>query len=117
MLKAEYIDTGRLRYVFRDFPLDRIHPQARKAAEAAHCAGEQGKYWEMHDLLFHNETTLQPERLHAYARRLGLDAAAFDHCLVEGRYATKVQQDVEEGTVAGIRGRLPSFWDKRARMA
>jgi protein-disulfide isomerase len=55
VLKAEYVDTGKLRYVFRDFSLDRIHTQARKAAEAAHCAGEQAQYWEMHDLLFRNQ--------------------------------------------------------------
>ena len=51
-LKSKYIDAGQLRYVFRDFPLDQIHPQARQAAESVHCAAEQGKYWEMHDLLF-----------------------------------------------------------------
>jgi protein-disulfide isomerase len=100
VLKAEYIESGRMRYVFRDFPLDRIHPQARKAAEAAHCAGEQGKYWEMHDLLFHNHKTLQPERLQAFAHPLGLDTTVFDHCLAEGKYAAKVQKDVEEAAVA-----------------
>jgi protein-disulfide isomerase len=62
-LKAEYIDTGKLRYVFRNFPIDRIHPFARKAAEAAHCAGDQGQYWEMHDRLFHNPKALQVEQL------------------------------------------------------
>src|SRR5437867_7147997 len=50
-LKKHYVDTGKVRYVFRDFPLDQMHPQARKAAEAAHCAVEQGKYWEMHEVL------------------------------------------------------------------
>ena len=59
VLKTEYIDAGKLRYVFRDFPLDSIHPQARKAAEAGHCAGDQGKYWEMHDLLFQNQRALR----------------------------------------------------------
>jgi protein-disulfide isomerase len=65
-LKAEYIDTGKVRYVFRDLPLDRLHPLARKAAEAAHCAGNQGHYWGMHDLLFQHQTALQREQLQAY---------------------------------------------------
>ena len=59
-LKRDYIDTGKVRYVFRDYPLAQIHPQARKAAEAAHCAGDQGKYWEMHDRLFRNQKALTP---------------------------------------------------------
>ena len=108
-LKAEYIETGKLRYVFRDFPLDRIHPQAREAAEGAHCAGEQGQYWAMHDLMFHNQEALQVEQLQAYARRIGLDAVAFDSCLERGTYAGAVQRDVEEGTVAGVQG-TPAFF-------
>jgi protein-disulfide isomerase len=108
-LKTEYIDTGKVRYVFRDFPLDRGHPQARKAAEASHCAGEQGKYWEMHELLFHNQKALQLEHLKAYARRLSLDASAFDACLEQGKYAAAVQKDVEEGTAAGVQG-TPGFF-------
>ena len=58
MLKTNYIDTGKVRYVFRDFPLDSIHPYARKAAEAAHCAGDQGKFWDMHDVMFTNQGEL-----------------------------------------------------------
>ena len=54
-IKKHYVDTGKVRYVFRDFPLDQLHRQARKAAEAVHCAGDHGKYWEMHDLLFQNQ--------------------------------------------------------------
>ena len=71
-LKKDYIDTGKLRYVFRDFPLDQLHPNARKAAEAAHCAGEQGKYWEMHDVLFQNQRALAPSQLTEYARAVGV---------------------------------------------
>ena len=77
VLKRDYIETGKLRYVFRDFPLDRLHPQARKVAEAAHCAGDQGKYWAMHDLLFQQQQALQVERLKGYARQLGLNDPAF----------------------------------------
>jgi protein-disulfide isomerase len=108
-LRHDYIDIGKLRYVFRDFPLDRLHPQARKAAEAAHCAGEQGKYWEMHDLLFHNRQALQVESLPGYARQLGLHAAAFTTCLTQGKYAAEVQQDLADGTTAGVQG-TPGFF-------
>ncbi len=108
-LKAEFIDTGKLRYVFRDFPLDSLHPQARKAAEAAHCAGDQGKYWEMHDLLFDNQRALGIEQLKTYARRLNLDATVFDRCLDQGTYAAEIQRDYTEGVAAGIRG-TPGFF-------
>lgn len=113
-LKAEYIDTGMVRYVFRDFPIDRGHPQARKAPEASHCAGEQGKYWEMHDLLFRNQKALQVEQLKRYARSLGLDAPAFDHCLEQGTYADDVQKDYEDGVAAGIQG-TPGFFLGKTR--
>jgi protein-disulfide isomerase len=111
-LKAEYIDTGKVRYVFRDFPIDRGHPQARKAAEASHCAGEQGMCWEMHDLLFRNQKALQVEQLKKYARSLGIDAPAFDRCLEEGKYAADVQKDYEDGVAAGIQGTPTLFLGK-----
>jgi protein-disulfide isomerase len=63
------------RYVLRDYPLDQIHPQARKVAEAAHCAGDQGKYWEMHDLLFRNQRALDMPQLGEHARALGCKRA------------------------------------------
>jgi protein-disulfide isomerase len=107
-LKRDYIDTGKLRYVFRDFPLDQLHPQARKAAEAARCAGEQGKFWEMHDLLFRNQKALQLEALTGYARQLGLQAPAFEACLAQGKYAPAIQQDLTAGTAAGVHG-TPGF--------
>jgi protein-disulfide isomerase len=108
-LKTEYVDTGKVRYIFRDFPIDKIHPQARKAAEAAHCAGEQNKYWEMHDLLFQNQNALKAENLQAYARSLGLEATAFDACLEQGKYAAKINTDYTDGSAAGITG-TPSFF-------
>jgi protein-disulfide isomerase len=107
-LKKGYIDTGKVRYVFRDFPLDQIHPQARKAAEAAHCAGEQGKYWEMHDLLFGNQQALQLPKLSEHARALGLDGAGFDQCLTSGTHAARVNQGLTDGHPAGVRG-TPGF--------
>jgi len=113
-LKNAYVDSGKARYVFRDFPIDNIHPQARKAAEAAHCAGDQGKYWEMHDLLFQNQQALAPEQLPDYAKRLGLDAAAFSACLDSAKHAGAVQQNYGDGAAAGVRG-TPSFIVGRTR--
>jgi protein-disulfide isomerase len=107
-LKQEYIEAGKLRYVFRDFPIEQIHPLARTAAEAARCAGDQGKYWEMHDLLFRNQQALQSEQLKAHAGRLQLDEKAFGACLEGGKHRTLVQQNYDEGISAGVRG-TPSF--------
>jgi protein-disulfide isomerase len=103
-LVKDYVDTGKVRYVFRDFPLAQIHPLATKAAEAARCAGEQGKYWEMHDRLFENQNALEPEKLPGHAKAIGLDETKFRQCFDAGRYASAVQQDLEAGTKIGIRG-------------
>jgi protein-disulfide isomerase len=108
-LKKDYIDTGKVRYVFRDFPLDSIHPQARKAAEAAHCAGEQGKYWEMHDRLFKNQRALMVENLKGLARDLGLNVDGFDSCLDQGKYANTVSEHLAAGSAVGVTG-TPSFF-------
>jgi protein-disulfide isomerase len=108
VLKKEYVDTGRVRYVFRDFPLDQLHPQARKAAEAAHCAGEQGKYWEMHEVLFRNYRALAPAQLAGHARAAGIDAARFSECLASGRFAVRVAQGVADGSAIGVQG-TPTF--------
>lgn len=107
-LKKEYIDTGKVRYVFRDFPLDQLHPQARKAAEAAHCAGEQGKYWDMHALLFRNQQALALPQLSEHARAAGLDQAKFEACLSSGRYAARVARGLADGAAAGVQG-TPGF--------
>jgi protein-disulfide isomerase len=108
-LKTDYIDTGKVRYVFRDFPLDTIHPQARKAAEAGHCAGAQGKYWEMHDTLFNNQSALKVDTLKAFARDLSLDMDAFNACLDQDTYADAVNQHQAAGSQAGITG-TPGFF-------
>jgi protein-disulfide isomerase len=107
-LKRDYIDTGKVRYVFRDYPLDQLHPYARKAAEAAHCAGEQAKYWEMHDVLFRNQKALAPAQLPEYARTVGMDGAKFDRCLSSGRHASRVEQGITDGAAAGVQG-TPGF--------
>jgi protein-disulfide isomerase len=113
-LKTEYIETGKVRYIFRDYPLDRLHPQARKAAEAARCAGDQGHYWAMHDVLFRHQQALQVEWLQAYAQSLRLDPVAFDACVAQGTYAAAVQQDVDDGTAAGVKG-TPAFFLGKTR--
>jgi protein-disulfide isomerase len=107
-LKSEYMDAGKVRYVFRDYPLDQLHPLARKAAEAAHCAGEQGRYWEMHDALFQNQRSLSPPQLGEHARALGLDSARFEECLSSGRYAAQIERGLADGAAAGVQG-TPGF--------
>ena len=107
-LLSDYVDSGKARYAFRDYPLEQIHPLAPKAAEAARCAGDQGKYWEMHDRLFANQNALQPEKLSGHAKALNLDVAAFQACLDDKRHALQVREDIEAGDGVGARG-TPMF--------
>lgn len=108
-IKSEYIDTGKVKFAYRDFPLNSIHPDAQKAAEAAECAGEQGNYWEMHDKLFENIQALDSASLKRYAQQIGLDANTFNECLDSGAMANEVNQDLAEGQAAGVRG-TPAFF-------
>src|SRR3990170_4609313 len=107
-IERDYIKTGKVRYVFRDFPLE-FHKQAPKASEAANCAGEQGKYWEMHDKLFENQNALMVDKLRQYAAEVGLESGPFDACLDSGKYAEEINRDVEDGKKAGVSG-TPSFF-------
>jgi protein-disulfide isomerase len=106
-IEQEYIRTGKIRYVFRDLPLT-IHQQAFKAAEATHCAGEQGKFWEMHDRLFQNQKALGASDLSQHAQALGLNGERFQQCLESGRFAAAIQKDVSQANDAGISG-TPTF--------
>jgi protein-disulfide isomerase len=108
-LEAEYIKTGKLKYVVREFPLEQIHPQAFKAAEAALCAGEQGKYWEMHDRMFANQRALGLNDLPGHAQALGLDLPGFQACLEGGKHAARIRKDLADGQKAGVRG-TPTFF-------
>ncbi len=108
-LKREYIDTGKLRYVFRDFPLTSIHPAAAAAAVAARCAGDQGKYMEMHDRFFKDQRGLKAKDWQGYAKALKLDIGRFTTCLKDPRRAAEVKRDLIEGSRAGVRG-TPSFF-------
>ena len=92
----------KVRIVWKDFPLTQIHPEAFKAAEAAHCAGDQGKFWEYHDRLFANQQALQPESLKSYAASLGLDTAAFNSCLDSSKHGPRVSEGVAQGTRLGV---------------
>ncbi|HWS89310.1 MAG TPA: thioredoxin domain-containing protein [Pyrinomonadaceae bacterium] len=105
-LIAEYGD--RVRFVVRDFPLN-MHPEARKAAEAAEAARAQGKYWDFTAILFRNQSQLKPEQLKQYAQVLGLDRAKFDAALDNGTFAEKVERDLIDGQKFGVSG-TPTFF-------
>ena len=108
-LERDYIDTGRVRYVFRDFPIEAAHPQAFKAHEAVHCAAEQGKWHEMHKKVFANQRTMSVNDLTAHAVALGMDKARFEKCLAQGAQASKVRSGMSAGEQAGVRG-TPTFF-------
>ncbi len=108
-LKVQYVDAGKLRYVFRDFPLDSIHPDARKAAEAALCAGDQGKYWQAHDLFFENQRQLQLDQLKSYGGKLGVNVKTYNDCIDQGKHAARVQESSNDGVKVGVRG-TPAFF-------
>lgn len=99
---------GKIRFVYRDFPLE-FHKLAPKASEAAQCALDQGKYWEMHGRLFAATPKLEVTDLKAYARELGLDAGRFDKCLDSGEKAKVVAEHMKAGQDAGVRG-TPAFF-------
>jgi protein-disulfide isomerase len=101
-VQTDYVDTGKIKYVFADFPLESIHPYAFKAAEAASCAGEQGEFWKMHDHLFANQTKLKPEDLTQYADTLGLDKTKFQQCLDTQKRAPTIRKVMAQAGDAGV---------------
>jgi protein-disulfide isomerase/tetratricopeptide (TPR) repeat protein len=106
-LLAKY--QGQVSLAYRDFPLREIHPQAQLAAEASRCAGEQGKFWEYHDLLLAHPDKLNREGLVEHARNLKLDEKKFDSCLSSAKYKAKIEEDLQEGIRAGVNG-TPGFF-------
>jgi protein-disulfide isomerase len=106
---TDYVKTGKVKYVFHDFPLEQLHPNAFKAAEAARCAGEQGKYWEMHDKLFANQRALDAKNLPDYAKAVGLDADKFQQCLSSEKDSSKIRAELDAGSKIGITG-TPAFF-------
>ena len=111
-VKERLVATGKARFVYRDFPLDQIHPHARLAAHAAACADEQGKYWQVHDLLFQGQpdwSSGNAERIiRGYAQAASLDMARYSECMESARYAGRIQASYEEGVALGVGG-TPQF--------
>lgn len=107
LLKLEAEFKGKMIFAFKDLPLP-MHAHAEKAAEAAQCAGLQGKYWEFHDALFESKE-LDLSQLKTRARQLGLDSTAFDECLDSGQRAKAIQQTIEDAQRLGLNG-TPSFF-------
>jgi len=106
-LKKQYIDTGKVRFISRDLPLE-FHQHAFEAARAARCAGEQSKFWELRDKLSANPNNLSRQGLLEYAQEVVLDMSQFQACLDSERYRSEVQQDIAEAHSVGITG-TPGF--------
>ena len=109
LLKQEYIDTGKVRYVFRDFPLISIHPNAQPASEAAECAHEQDKFWQFHEGLFLNQQLLGRDFYLSLAEQNGLDIGQFTQCIDTRKYQSEVENDLKYGSSLGITG-TPTFF-------
>lgn len=114
-LKKEYIDSGKIKFIYRDYPLS-FHPMAEPTAQAAECADDQGKYWEYHDKIFGEEdkkgqgtVTYTVAELKLWASQIGLNSDKFNQCLDSGKYKTEVQKDFDAGNAAGVSG-TPSFF-------
>lgn len=110
-IKSQYIDTGKVKFVYRDFPLSSIHPGAQPAAEAAECARDQNKFWEMHDKIFEEQDKLGPgtqqfgvTELKKWASDLRLDTKEFNNCLDSGKYREEVLKDLNDATSSGGQG-------------
>lgn len=109
-IKRRFVDTGQVYYVFKDFPVAELHPQAALAAQAAECAGEQGEYWAYHDQLFTDPRQWEAGQQAAldsfgrYASALGMDADALRSCIGDGRYADEVATDFAEARALGLTG-------------
>jgi protein-disulfide isomerase len=99
----------RLRFVFRNFPITTAHPHAEQAAEAAEAAAAQGRFWEMHDLLYENQSRLEEADLRAYAGQLELDVESFGSELAEHVHAERVREDFMSGVRSGVNG-TPTFY-------
>lgn len=102
--QSSYFKNGEVNLVFKHFPLNSIHPNAQKASEASACAQDQGKFWEMHDIIFANQRQLDVASLKTYAGQIGLNQAEFDSCLDGGNKAGKVNNDLKQASEAGGRG-------------
>ncbi len=100
---------AKIKLVFRDFPIESLHPGSTKAHEAARCANEQGKFWPYHDKLFASPPNSSPELFKGIAKEVGLNAAAFETCLGSGKYMAAIKKDIAEGQRVGVNG-TPAFF-------
>ncbi|MGQ9611916.1 MAG: DsbA family protein [Chloroflexus sp.] len=113
ILERDYINTGRVQFIYHELPLTNIHPNAVAAAEAARCAGDQGKFWEMHDQLFANQSLWAQVNsplnvFSGYAGRIGIDRAAFDACMQAGTHREAILAAAQDATAFGVQA-TPSF--------
>jgi len=102
-----------LRFVFRHFPLRSIHPHAQHASEAAEAAAAQGRFWEMHDVLFAHQHALEDADLLGYAQELGLDAERFAREVGAHAYADRIREDVRSGLASGVRGTPTLYFNRQ----
>jgi protein-disulfide isomerase len=107
MLLARF--AGRIQFVYRHFPLEEVHPHALHAAEAAECAGGQGKFWPMHDLLFDNQAHLKLNQLHSYAEQLELDLSRYTAEMDDHAYLQRIREHMQSGRDSGVRA-TPTFF-------
>lgn len=103
-IQQAYIDTNKIRYMFRDFPIDELHPQSIRGHVAAHCATEQGKFWPMHERLFSKAGTHTPEELTKRASEVGLNASAFAACVAADKYSASIRQSTATAISMGASG-------------
>jgi protein-disulfide isomerase len=108
-LQEEYIDTGKVRFVMREFPIASLHKNATNASLAALCAENQDKYWEMHNVMFENPKQLDMDGLKAHAAAIGLDTGAFDSCMTNKETAADLRADMASATKLG-QGGTPGFF-------
>lgn len=106
-LKKQYIDTGKIRFISRSYPLS-FHPHAMKAAQAVLCAGDQGKFWQLKDALMTNSAKMSPELITSQARDAGLDMGAFQTCMDSGKHDAEIKDGIAAAEAIGING-TPSF--------
>jgi protein-disulfide isomerase len=116
LILEEYIEQGKVKLVFRDFPIQSIHPNALPASVAAECANEQGKFKEMHDMLFDNQNEWSKQNtvdvlssFSQYATNIQLEQVTFDSCLTNGKYIEEIKKDLDDGKNYGVSG-TPGFF-------
>lgn len=120
-IKEKYIKTGKVKFVYRDFPLTSIHGLAQKYAEAGECADAEGRFWQMHDKIFEEQDKKGAGTIFDYtvmdlkrwAREIGLEGPRFDACLDSGKYRDEVQKDFNDGQAAGVSGTPGTFINGR----